>query len=46
MRITDKVGDFREEHRLIKYGDIMGVRGIPGKSNNGELSVFPTEVTC
>jgi lysyl-tRNA synthetase class 2 len=41
-----KVGDFREEHKLIKYGDIMGVRGMPGKSKNGELSVFPTEVKC
>lgn len=41
-----KVGDFREEHKLIKYGDIMGVKGMPGKSKNGELSVFPTEVKC
>lgn len=41
-----KVGDFREEHKKIKYGDIMGVRGFPGKSKNGELSVFPTEVKC
>jgi len=41
-----KVGDFREEHKKIKYGDIMGVRGMPGKSKNGELSVFPSEVKC
>jgi len=41
-----KVGDFREEHKLIKYGDIMGVKGQPGKSKNGELSVFPSEVKC
>jgi len=41
-----KVGDFTECHKLIKYGDIMGVRGCPGKSKNGELSIFPTEVKC
>jgi len=41
-----KVGDFKEEHNLIKYGDIMGVRGMPGKSNKGELSIFPTQVKC
>jgi len=39
-----KVGDFTETHKLIKYGDIMGARGMPGKSKNGELSVFPSEV--
>jgi len=41
-----KVGDFREEHKKIKYGDIMGCKGMPGKSKNGELSVFPSEVKC
>merc|ERR1719149_120614 len=41
-----KVGDFKEEHKLIKYGDIMGVKGTVGKSKNGELSVFPSEVKC
>jgi len=41
-----KVGDFREEHKKIKYGDILGVKGMPGKSKNGELSVFPSEVKC
>eukprot|EP00440_Ansanella_granifera_P039915 gb/GFBE01043291.1/.p1 GENE.gb/GFBE01043291.1/~~gb/GFBE01043291.1/.p1 ORF type:complete len:575 (+),score=202.00 gb/GFBE01043291.1/:1-1725(+) len=41
-----KVGDFKDEHKLIKYGDIMGVKGGIGKSKTGELSVFPTEVKC
>lgn len=41
-----KVGDFREVHKGIKYGDIMGVRGSPGKSKTGELSLFPSEVKC
>merc|ERR1719498_1962029 len=31
---------------MIKYGDIMGVRGFPGKSKTGELSIFPSEVKC
>jgi len=41
-----KVGDFKQEHKLIKYGDIMGVKGGVGKSKTGELSVFPYEVKC
>merc|ERR1719230_362329 len=41
-----KVGDFKEAHKLIKYGDIVGVRGCIGKSKTGELSVFPCEVKC
>jgi lysyl-tRNA synthetase class 2 len=41
-----KVGDFKEEHKRIKYGDIMGVKGFPGKSKTGELSIFPYEVKC
>lgn len=37
-------GDFEEEHAKINRGDIMGVRGFVGKSNKGELSVFPKAV--
>jgi len=37
-------GDFQEAHQNINRGDIMGVRGFVGKSNKGELSVFPKEV--
>jgi len=35
---------FHETHKIIKRGDIIGVRGSPGKSKNGELSVFPTKI--
>ena len=28
----------------VRRGDIIGVRGFPGKSKKGELSVFPTEI--
>jgi len=41
-----KGDDFKEQHRLIKFGDIMGVKGMPGKSKTGELSIFPSEVKC
>lgn len=33
--------DFQEIHSMINRGDIMGVRGFVGKSQRGELSVFP-----
>mmetsp|Transcript_91451 Transcript_91451/g.295838 ORF Transcript_91451/g.295838 Transcript_91451/m.295838 type:complete len:570 (+) Transcript_91451:3-1712(+) len=36
--------DFAEVHGQIQRGDIIGVRGFVGKSNRGELSVFPREV--
>ena len=35
---------FADAHREIKRGDIIGVRGIIGKSKRGELSIFPSEV--
>ena len=28
-------------HNTIKRGDLVGVKGYPGKSKRGELSVFP-----
>jgi lysyl-tRNA synthetase class 2 len=28
----------------VKRGDIVGVEGFPGKSRNGELSIFPTRL--
>jgi len=35
---------FQDDNSHINRGDIMGVRGFVGKSNRGELSVFPREV--
>jgi lysyl-tRNA synthetase class 2 len=35
---------FFEIHRRLRKGDVIGVRGHPGKSKNGELSIFPQEV--
>jgi lysyl-tRNA synthetase class 2 len=36
---------FREIHNLLKRGDLVGVRGFPGKSKKGELSIFPQQLT-
>ena len=35
---------FRNIHALLKRGDIVGVKGFPGKSKKGELSIFPSEL--
>ncbi|CAG8761598.1 22886_t:CDS:2, partial [Dentiscutata erythropus] len=40
----DSEQNFAEIHDLIRRGDIVGVRGCPGKSKKGELSIFPKEV--
>jgi lysyl-tRNA synthetase class 2 len=43
--LGDHEGDnFKEVHGLINRGDIIGVRGLVGKSKRGQLSVFPREV--
>jgi len=36
--------NFVDAHHNINRGDIIGVRGFIGKSNRGELSIFPREV--
>lgn len=33
--------DFGTLHNSVKRGDLVGVKGFPGKSKRGELSVFP-----
>ncbi|KCV67937.1 lysyl-tRNA synthetase [Fonticula alba] len=38
-------GDFKKIHGVLRRGDIVGVRGYPGKSKKGELSIFPREIT-
>ncbi|KAJ3446740.1 lysyl-tRNA synthetase [Anaeramoeba flamelloides] len=38
-------GDFVATHNKIKPGDIIGVKGIPGRSGKGELSIFPKAIT-
>eukprot|EP00560_Eucampia_antarctica_P009162 CAMPEP_0197828024 /NCGR_PEP_ID=MMETSP1437-20131217/4670_1 /TAXON_ID=49252 ORGANISM="Eucampia antarctica, Strain CCMP1452" /NCGR_SAMPLE_ID=MMETSP1437 /ASSEMBLY_ACC=CAM_ASM_001096 /LENGTH=608 /DNA_ID=CAMNT_0043429091 /DNA_START=57 /DNA_END=1883 /DNA_ORIENTATION=+ len=36
--------EFFKIHRTIKRGDVIGVKGLPGKSRKGELSLFPSEI--
>lgn len=36
--------DFIEMHKYLRRGDIVGVKGFPGKSKKGELSIFPTDI--
>jgi len=35
--------EFEFINNLLKRGDIVGVRGHPGRAKSGELSIFPTE---
>lgn len=35
---------WRHIHSRVRRGDVVGVRGHPGKSRKGELSVFPVEL--
>ena len=37
--------DFDALHKSLKYGDIIGVVGNPGRTKTGELSLRPTEIT-
>ena len=37
--------DFRLTHQSLRRGDVIGVRGFPGKSGRGELSVIPRELS-
>lgn len=41
---TNTSTDFYSIHQILRRGDIIGVRGRPGKSNTGELSLFPSHV--
>ncbi|KAI8052130.1 hypothetical protein BDF22DRAFT_729025 [Syncephalis plumigaleata] len=41
----DAEGDYASMHDHLRRGDIVGVRGFPGKSKRGELSIFPKQVT-
>eukprot|EP00659_Diplonema_papillatum_P011634 gene11634-17941_t len=36
---------FKEVTKMLHRGDVIGIRGIPGKSKSGEFSVFAKEIT-
>mmetsp|Transcript_14283 Transcript_14283/g.20107 ORF Transcript_14283/g.20107 Transcript_14283/m.20107 type:complete len:599 (+) Transcript_14283:196-1992(+) len=35
---------FNKIHSTLRRGDIVGIKGHPGKSKKGELSIMPTEI--
>ncbi|TDH66188.1 hypothetical protein CCR75_004908 [Bremia lactucae] len=35
---------FAQIHSILRRGDIVGVKGHPGKSKKGELSIFPQQL--
>ncbi|KAJ1570037.1 hypothetical protein HK096_004830 [Nowakowskiella sp. JEL0078] len=37
--------DFNMVHERVRRGDIVGVKGVPGRTKAGELSIFATEMT-
>lgn len=37
--------DFAQVHGNLRRGDIVGIRGKPGKTKKGELSIMPLSVT-
>ncbi|KAK4531845.1 hypothetical protein CCYA_CCYA09G2702 [Cyanidiococcus yangmingshanensis] len=39
----DTTGNFTRVHAMLRRGDIIGVRGYPGRTKTGELSIFPVE---
>ncbi|KAJ1957347.1 lysyl-tRNA synthetase [Linderina pennispora] len=41
----DSERDFATVHDVLRRGDIVGVRGYPGVSKRGELSIFPRDIT-
>ncbi|KAI8336031.1 lysyl-tRNA synthetase [Blakeslea trispora] len=44
--LQDNEGDdYAQIHDLLRRGDIVGVKGVPGKTKRGELSIFPKKVT-
>ena len=44
-QMQDSERDFDAVHKHLRRGDIVGVRGVPGKSKKGELSIFPKDIT-
>ncbi|KXN66371.1 cytoplasmic lysine-tRNA ligase Krs1 [Conidiobolus coronatus NRRL 28638] len=41
----DAERDFAQTHDVLRRGDIVGVKGYPGRTKRGELSIMPVDVT-
>ena len=40
----DFQGDFAAVIDVLRRGDIVGVRGVPGRTARGELSIYPKDI--
>jgi lysyl-tRNA synthetase class 2 len=46
MATADKfAGDFQSLHQSLRRHDIVGIKGNPGRTKKGELSIRPLEIT-
>ncbi|KAJ1550720.1 lysyl-tRNA synthetase, partial [Nowakowskiella sp. JEL0078] len=48
LQIVIKVeggNDFNGVHERVRRGDIVGIKGVPGRTKAGELSIFASEMT-
>lgn len=36
---------FKDINKKLRTGDVVGIRGIPGRTDLGELSILPRELT-
>lgn len=45
VRSYKSEGEFVRINNKLRRGDIIGVRGNPGKTKKGELSIIPIEMT-
>uniref|UniRef100_A0A0A9Y4K3 Lysine--tRNA ligase n=1 Tax=Lygus hesperus TaxID=30085 RepID=A0A0A9Y4K3_LYGHE len=44
MSSRNSYGDDWEIHKILRRGDVVGVKGIPGRSERGELSIYPVSI--
>lgn len=44
-RLYESESSFEKDTDIIKRGDIIGVKGNPGKTKKGELSIIPAKIT-
>ena len=42
---TGQFHNFRDSHKELQRGDIIGVSGFPARTNKGELSIVPRHMT-
>lgn len=44
-KLYESESSFETDTDVIKRGDIIGVKGNPGKTKKGELSIIPNKIT-